>query len=162
MITIRCDRRTGDDALIVDLHRRGYAPHGDRFGPSFYDFVAETVAEAALDNPARGRVWFAERGGMAIGCAAFVDRGAKGQLRWVVADPEARGTGLGRTLVQTVLDHAQALGKRSIYLETTDDLAASKGLYDALGFETVSVAIEPLWHGDGVMIVMQRRFGDSR
>lgn len=156
MITIRWDRRPGDDALIVDLHRRGYAPHGNRFGEQFYDFVAETVAEAALDDPARGCVWFAERDGTAIACAAFVDRGAKGQLRWVVADPEARGTGLGRTLVQMALDHAQALGKASIYLETTDDLAASKGLYDALGFVTISAAIEPLWHGDGVMIVMER------
>ena len=79
-ITFRHDRRLGDDQLIVDLHRLGYAVEGNRFGPPFWDFVAETVAEAQLDQPSRSRVWFAEMDGKAVGCSALVDRGEVGQL----------------------------------------------------------------------------------
>lgn len=155
---IRDTRQPGDDALIVDLHRRGYAVHGDRFGPTFDSFVMETVVEAGLDDPARGRVWFAEREGTPLGCAAMVNRGERGQLRWVVVSPEARGLGLGRTLVNLAMNHAAVCGHKSVFLETTDALDASKALYDSLGFVTVNDTLAPLWHGEGRLVVMERHF----
>ena len=155
-IGIRSDRRPGDDALIVDLHRRGYAHEGPRFGESFCAFVGETLAEGGLDDPARGRVWFAEQDGETVGCAALVNRGERGQIRWVVLLPEARGSGLGRALVQLALDHSAAQGHRSVFLETTDGLDASKTLYEKFGFATVVEEMAPLWHGRGTYIVMER------
>jgi ribosomal protein S18 acetylase RimI-like enzyme len=154
-------RLPGDDALIVSLHRQGYAPHGARFGEAFCDFVAETVAEAGLDDPARGRVWFAERGGRALGCAAMISRPdpdggpGRGQLRWVVLNPEARGQGIGKRLVALALAHAHAQGHAGVFLETTDGLAESMALYERLGFRTVIHRPEPLWHGEGTLIVME-------
>lgn len=162
-VTIRHTRQPGDDALIVDLHRVGYGPHGPRFGPLFCEFVAETVAEGALDNPANGRVWFAEASGRAIGCAAMVNRpgtggeAGRGQLRWVVLLPEARGIGLGKRLVGLALDYAKAQGHERVFLETTDGLPESMGLYEHLGFQTIVARPEPLWHGEGLLIVMERR-----
>lgn len=153
-ISIRDERRPGDDELIVALHRRGYAPEGERFGESFCDFVAETVAEAELDDPARGKVWFAERDGAAIGCAAMVDRGDTGQLRWVVLAPEGRGLGLGRAMVERALDYARARGYSRVFLETTDGLDASMAIYKKLGFVTVHDKPEQLWHGKGQHIMM--------
>jgi N-acetylglutamate synthase-like GNAT family acetyltransferase len=156
-IAIRHDRRPGDDALIVALHREGYRPHGGRFDNAFAAYVAQTVAEAALDANPASRVWFAERDGRAIGCAALIDRGTRAQLRWVVLLPEARGLGLGRLLVERALDRASRLGKTHVYLETTDGLAESMGLYARLGFATVSEEVVLLWHGEGTEIVMERR-----
>lgn len=153
-IQFRHDRRPGDDQLIVDLHRLGYAVEGDRFGEPFCAFVAQTVAEAQLDRPGRSRVWFAERGGETVGCAALVDRGNAGQLRWVVLLPAARGTGAGRTLVNVALDHARSCGHREIFLETTDGLTSSMAIYGKLGFQTTNAHVEPLWHGDGLHITM--------
>jgi N-acetylglutamate synthase-like GNAT family acetyltransferase len=150
----RHDRRPGDDQLIVDLHRLGYAVEGDRFGEPFCDFVAVTVAEAQLSQPSRSRVWFVERDGKAIGCSALIDRGAVGQLRWVVLLPEARGTGAGRKLVDLALSHARACDHEEVFLETTDGLASSMAIYEKLGFQTTDAHVEPLWHGDGLHITM--------
>ena len=153
-ITFRHDRRPGDDQLIVELHRLGYAVEGDRFGQPFWEFVAETVAEAKLDQPGRSRVWFAEVDGRAVGCSALVDRGVVGQLRWVVLLPEARGSGVGRKLVDFALDHARSCGHREVFLETTDGLAPSMAIYEKVGFEMTDAHVERLWHGDGVHVTM--------
>jgi N-acetylglutamate synthase-like GNAT family acetyltransferase len=153
-IHFRHDRRPGDDQLIVDLHRLGYAPEGERFGRSFWEFVGETVAEAQLDQLGRSRVWFAELDGEAVGCAALVDRGDVGQLRWVVLLASARGTGTGRKLVDLALDHARRCGHREVFLETTDGLDSSMAIYEKLGFTIADQHVEPLWHGDGVHITM--------
>lgn len=153
-IIIRDQRRPGDDVLIVDLHRRGYAAEDERFRETFFAFVGETLAEAQLDDPARGTVWFAERGSEVLGCAAMVNRGDRGQLRFVVLVPEARGLGLGRTLVDRALQHARRRGYGQVYLETTDGLEASMSIYEKLGFVTVHDAPEPLWHGEGRRIEM--------
>jgi N-acetylglutamate synthase-like GNAT family acetyltransferase len=153
-ILFRGNWLSGDDQLIVDLHRLGYASEGERFGTAFCEFVGETVAEAQLDQPGRSKVWFAMRGGDTIGCAALVDRGDIGQLRWLVLLPEARGSGAGRRLVDLVLAHARQLGHRSVFLETTDGLEASMAIYRKLGFHITGQHVEPLWHGDGVHITM--------
>jgi N-acetylglutamate synthase-like GNAT family acetyltransferase len=153
-IQYRDQRQPGDDQLIVDLHRLGYAYEGERFVQPFWEFVAETVAEAQLDQPSRSKVWFAERDGEALGCAALVDRGDIGQLRWVVVLPAARGIGAGRKLVDFALDHARACGHSAVFLETTDGLAASMAIYERVGFETTKQHLEPLWHGEGMLVEM--------
>lgn len=153
-IRFRHERRPGDDQLIVDLHRLGYAREGYRFGEAFCVFVGETVAEARLDQPGRSRVWFAELDGKPVGCSALVDRGEVGQLRWVVLLPEARGTGAGRKLVELALDHARSCGHREVFLETTDGLVSSMAIYEKVGFETTDAHVERLWHGDGVHVTM--------
>ncbi|WP_291200834.1 GNAT family N-acetyltransferase [Hyphomonas sp.] len=157
-IRLRSDWRPGDRDLIVDLHRRGYAGEGLRFAAGFADYVDLTVAEAGLGAPGNAsRVWFAERGAEALGCAAMIDRGARGQLRWVVLLPEARGFGLGKALFGAAMDHAAAQGWREVYLETTDGLAASMQMYLADGFAVTRDSEEELWDGPGRMIVMTRR-----
>lgn len=158
-VRLRSDWQPGDAQLIVDLHRRGYAPEGERFGGHFPDYVAETVREARLDQPGHAsRVWFAVRGAETLGCAAMIDRGTRGQLRWVVLLPEARGLGIGRALFTAAMDHAAAQGWPEVYLETTDGLEASRHLYLANGFTVTSKAPADLWHGPGQFIVMTRRF----
>lgn len=152
-ITFRNDRRSGDDALIVDLHRRGYAGEGARFD-GLDAHVAKLIADADLDNAPRSRVWFAELGTETIGCAAMIDRGDQGQLRWVIVLPGARGQGAGRTLVTLALDHARSCGFKSVYLKTTDGLDASMSLYEALGFTLTRDEAAELWHGLGHEITM--------
>ena len=156
-IWIRSDRRAGDDALIVELHRLGYRGHGPRFGPEFAEFVAETVAEAGLDDPSSGSVWFAHDGAGAVGCSALINRGDRGQLRWVIVLPRARGLGLGMRLTELALDHAEIQPHHTVFLETTDGLEASMAIYQKLGFVTTHAQPTRLWHGEGVHIVMERR-----
>ncbi len=156
-IRLRSDWHTGDADLIVDLHRRGYAGEGDTFAGHFPDYVARTVAEAGLGQSGNAsRVWFTERGQEALGCAAMIDRGNRGQLRWVVLVPEARGLGLGKALFAAAMDHAAAQGWPEVFLETTGGLDASMQLYLANGFTVTSDTTQDLWDGPGRMIVMTR------
>jgi GNAT superfamily N-acetyltransferase len=157
-IRLRSDWRAGDRDLIVDLHRRGYAGEGPRFAGGFADYVGVTVDEASLGAPGNAsRVWFAERGADVLGCAAMIDRGTRGQLRWVVLVPEARGLGLGKALFAAAMEHAAAQGWPEVYLETSGGLPTSMQMYLANGFTIVSDAEEELWNGRDRMIVMTRR-----
>lgn len=155
---LRSEWQPGDADLIVDLHRRGYAGEGPAFADPFPDYVGETVREAGLDRPGHAsRVWFAERGTETLGCAAMIDRGTRGQLRWVVLLPQARGLGLGKALFNAAMDHARAQGWPEVFLETTGGLEASMRLYLANGFTVTSDQPAQLWGMPGHHIVMTRR-----
>ena len=153
-IILRSDWRDGDLERIVDLHRRGYAHDTARYGADFLDHVRHTVEDADIPAHPASRVWFAEQAGRAIGCAAMVDRGDRGQLRWVVLTPETRGLGIGKQLLAPALAHARVQAWRSVYLETTDSLDASMALYLQLGFKVDVAEDRPLWHGGGQFILM--------
>lgn len=57
---------------------------------------------------------------------------------WALNDlfvaPHARGSGVGRALVQRVLDDARAAGTGIVQLETQQDNASARALYESLGF----------------------------
>ena len=134
-IVIRHDLRPGDLGRVVTLH--GDALPG--FGLTFDAFAARTVAEYVLDAGANGRMWLAERDGQLLGCTAIVLRDdARGQLRWVLVDPAARGIGLGKELVHRALAFCR-----------------DQALYEALGFQTVSDSPEELWDGVRPLILME-------
>jgi N-acetylglutamate synthase-like GNAT family acetyltransferase len=82
-----------------------------------------------------GRLWVAEDDdGCVVGTVALTDEGERlGQLRWFLVTPDARG-GLGRRLLDTVLDHARALGLRRVRLWTVNGLDAAARLYTQAGF----------------------------
>ena len=52
--------------------------------------------------------------------------------------PDARGTGAGRRLVETVLAAARAAGYERLHLFTFSDLRAAGSLYRSVGFEVSS------------------------
>lgn len=49
--------------------------------------------------------------------------------------PQARGTGLGRTLIERCISIAKELGYRKIYLETMPELKQALTIYAKFGFE---------------------------
>ncbi len=144
-ITIRTDLRPGDLGRIITLHGEGYEQEAGAFGLTFEAHVARTAAEYILDNGGRGRVWLAERGGELVGCAAIVDRGEKGQLRWIIVSPDARGLRLGDKLISAAMAHAENQNWEEVFLETTPGLDASMRIYQKLGFEVINEEHLPLW-----------------
>lgn len=48
--------------------------------------------------------------------------------------PEARGIGLGRTIIEKCLETARLLGFRSVYLETMPELRLALKAYEKFGF----------------------------
>ncbi|HAP60023.1 MAG TPA: GNAT family N-acetyltransferase, partial [Cytophagales bacterium] len=58
----------------------------------------------------------------------------KAQLRYFLIDPECRGQGLGRQLLEKWMAAMQELGYKEAFLLTTDGLEASAHLYGGYGF----------------------------
>ncbi|MGN6294996.1 MAG: GNAT family N-acetyltransferase [Chitinophagaceae bacterium] len=55
--------------------------------------------------------------------------------------PEARGTGLGKKLIETSLAFAKETGYRNVYLETMPELKQALKVYAKFGFEYLSAPI---------------------
>jgi ribosomal protein S18 acetylase RimI-like enzyme len=74
------------------------------------------------------------RGGQLVGfCRASSDGCYRAVLWDVVVAPELQGQGLGRRLVEALLEHPQLRGVERIYLMTSN----SSGFYSQLGFKSI-------------------------
>ena len=82
----------------------------------------------------------AEREGRIVGVAGLEECGNYGLLRSAAVDPEWRGRGLGRTLVERVISDAESVGLRALYLLTT----TAEKYFPTFGFhETARDAVPP-------------------
>lgn len=75
--------------------------------------------------------------------------------------PEARGHGLGRRLLETILDAATQEGYRTIYLESVPQLAQAVGLYQRLGFKSLDCHLGNTGHQHNCSVYMMRPLGDE-
>ena len=55
-------------------------------------------------------------------------------VRMLGVRPDARGRGVGRKLMEAVLEEARRAGRPRITLDTTDDMVAAQRLYESMGF----------------------------
>jgi amino-acid N-acetyltransferase len=102
----------------------------------------EAVHELLLGNglPIDGladhlaHAYVARHDGRIVGVAALEAYADGGSLRSVAVSPDFRGTGVGRRLVERVIDLARSKQLSVIYLLTT----TAAGYFPKLGFVTVS------------------------
>jgi GNAT superfamily N-acetyltransferase len=143
---IRREVRPGDPDAIVAMHDRLYrAEHG--MDHRFTAGVAATV-EAAMASgwPAGGGAWIVERDGRFAGSVALTGEGQhEGKVRWVLLEPELRGSGLGRRLVGEAVARARELGMRRLTLDTFSELRSAAAIYRDLGFRVVSEEDKSDW-----------------
>ena len=60
--------------------------------------------------------------------------------------PEARGLGLGRTLIEKCLEEAKDLGYTKIYLESMPELKQALRIYEKFGFEYLNAQMGSSGH----------------
>ena len=126
---------TTTDRRCVSLRRAVPADH-------------ETIATLlrGLDLPTEGvsewldHFWIAEHQGQVVGVAGMERYGDSGLLRSVAVTPAWRSTGIGRTLVERVLEEGRTNGVREVYLLTT----TAEQYFPRLGFACVDRACVPV------------------
>jgi DNA-binding MarR family transcriptional regulator/GNAT superfamily N-acetyltransferase len=131
----------GDIGWVIERHGALYAAEYG-FNHKFEALVAD-VAGAFLNqnDPTRERAWIALCDGVRLGSVFLVRQTDDiGKLRLLLAEPSARGLGIGKRLVQDCIEFARQAGYRRITLWTNDILLAARNIYRAAGFRLVSSA----------------------
>jgi GNAT superfamily N-acetyltransferase len=149
---VRIRRATADDlrtlsifgTRLAELHvsfddRRFVSP--DPPEPVYFKYFASQIArpDAAL--------LIAELGATPIGFA-FVRmeeesiedlRGASAWLHDIFVDPEARGWGVGKQLVEAAIDAAHSLGSNNLMLSVSPSNASGRRLFESMGLRTTMI-----------------------
>jgi ribosomal protein S18 acetylase RimI-like enzyme len=121
-----------DAAELAALFTAGYT--GYEF-PIHFDEAAFTAMAAVSDFDLElSRV--AVRGDAPVGIVALAVRGDEGWIGGLGVVPEERRGGIGRVLMEAVLEGAVVAGVREVMLEVLESNRAAIALYERLGFET--------------------------
>jgi N-acetylglutamate synthase-like GNAT family acetyltransferase len=149
-VQVRTNLKPGDVGAIVSLHGILYArDYG--FDPTFEAYVAGPLAEFVLSASDCERLWIAERDGRVVGCIAIVSASpGSAQLRWFLVAPDARGKGLGKSLLKEAIRFCKAAGYENVVLWTVSALKAAATLYRASGFHKVEEKAGRRWGTDVV------------
>jgi len=130
--------KPGDIGWIIHRHGVLYAEEYG-FDETFEALVADILARFIQHHdPKRERLWIAEQDGERIGSIMIVDAGEEvAQLRILLVEPKARGSGIGKRLIDECIDFSKRAGYKKIKLWTQSNLDAARHLYVKAGFHLV-------------------------
>ena len=132
-ITVAAEPFDSDDArrlvAALDTHLAGLYPPEQRFGPNLRP---EHLGSG------RGAFVIARADGVAVGCGALrkLDE-TTAELKRMYVEPEVRGRGVGKAILDHLERTARALGARRLVLETGTFQTEAIGLYRRAGFDPI-------------------------
>jgi DNA-binding MarR family transcriptional regulator/GNAT superfamily N-acetyltransferase len=150
--------RAGEMGWVVARHGAIYAEEYG-WGLRFEALVADIVAQFAGSHDRRRECCFiAELVGERVG-SAFVMRSSQkvAKLRLLIVEPEARGLGIGRHLVEQSLEFARRAGYESMTLWTQKILTSARKIYAQTGFKLVGSSRHRTWGVNMIGETWQRR-----
>ena len=113
----------------LDTHLAGLYPPEQRFGPNLRP---EHLA------PGLGTFVLARADGVAVGCGAMrLLDGETGELKRMYVEPQQRGRGVGKAIVEQLEAAAVTLGARRLVLETGIHQTEAIALYRRVGFSEI-------------------------
>lgn len=110
------------------------------FALDFQGFEDELETLPGAYAPPRGALLAARDGDNRLaGCVALRPMDDETcELKRLYVRPEQRGSGLGRRLVEAIVDAARERGYRRMRLDTTPGMEAAQALYEELGFREIA------------------------
>jgi ribosomal protein S18 acetylase RimI-like enzyme len=134
-ISIRTNIKPGDLGYVMYRHGKLYADEYN-YGISFETYIGAGLYEFYKNyNSEKDCVWICEHNNNIVGFVLLMHReNNAAQLRYFYLEPEYRGIGLGKKMMQMYMDFLRAKGYASSYLWTTHELSSAASLYKRHGF----------------------------
>lgn len=136
--------RPGDLGWVVYRHGLLYG-EGHGWNINFEGLVSEVIAEFVTLEKNRNHCWIAVPDENAhpseiLGCIFIMEAKdpEEARLRLLHVEPDARGLGLGQTLVRESIEYSRAKGYKRVSLWTNSVLHSARRIYEAAGFRLVS------------------------
>lgn len=123
----------------LDVVRRLWRAYADALGVdlAFQGFEAELAELPGRYAPPTGALLLArDAHGRDLGCVALRPIAPPGccEMKRLYVSPEGRNRGIGRRLVEAVIDEARRIGHREMRLDTLPTMKDAVSLYEAAGF----------------------------
>jgi len=133
---IRCAESPGDLAALRELWREYWKSIDlpDDF-QGFGEELAGLPGVYSAEGGALLLAWSGETPAGTIALRRLNDRA--GEVKRLYLRPAFRGKGLGRQLLENVIERARAIGYEAIYADTLPGMTDALTLYARLGFENV-------------------------
>ncbi|MFC3443921.1 GNAT family N-acetyltransferase [Sphingobium rhizovicinum] len=132
----------GDLGRIVERQAILYAQEYG-WNQDYEALAARIVADFHQSfDPAREDAWIAEMDNQMVGSIFLVkgESDAVAKLRLLYVEPDARGAGVGKMLVEACIARARDLGYEQLDLWTNSVLTAARAIYQRAGFKLVDEA----------------------
>lgn len=136
----------GELGIIAARHMDFYRKQYD-FDASFETYLFEGMARFLKNRESGdGQAWVVEHGGAVVGSIAIDHVEERvGQLRWFLVEPDFRGKGLGRRLIEEALDYCRIHLYHRIFLWTFSELRNARHLYEMYGFSPTEETTHRIW-----------------
>jgi GNAT superfamily N-acetyltransferase len=135
-ISIRTVLKPGDLGYVIYRHGSLYGEEYN-YEITFETYVALGIYEFYKNyDPEMDRVWICEHDDRIVGFLLLMHReNNAAQLRYFYIEPEYRGIGLGKKLMELYMEFLDKKGYTSSYLWTTHELRSAASLYKRHGFK---------------------------
>jgi len=132
---IRDAKSPADISVVQGLWREYWESFS--LAPEFQGFDEELRGLPGVYGSHGGALLLAFSGDDPVGTIALRRLNAtSGEVKRLYIRPQFRGQGLARSLLETVIERASALGYKALYADTLPVMTGALNLYKRLGFES--------------------------
>ena len=115
------------ESLNIDIEHQGWREELAHL-PGPYKGPGGVILLASLNGMKGGK--------HDVGCVALrpLDEDGVCEMKRLYVRPDARGKGIGRLMVERIIQAGQAFGYETMKLDTSEDMTEARKLYESLGF----------------------------